>query len=41
MVLVGQKKALALAVKGQRQVLRWSKLKDRLAGQDVLPAIPS
>ncbi len=40
-VLVGQKKALALAVKGQRQVLRWSKLKDRLAGQDVLPAIPS
>jgi exodeoxyribonuclease V alpha subunit len=31
-VIVGQVKALALAVKGQRQGRRWSKLKDRLAG---------
>jgi exodeoxyribonuclease V alpha subunit len=31
-VLVGQVKALALAVKGQRKGRRWSKLKDRLAG---------
>jgi exodeoxyribonuclease V alpha subunit len=35
-VLVGQKKALALAVKGQRQARRWSKLKDRLVGQDLV-----
>jgi exodeoxyribonuclease V alpha subunit len=35
-VLVGQKKALALAVKGQRESRRWSKLKDRLVGQDVV-----
>jgi hypothetical protein len=33
---VGQKKALALAVKGQRQARRWSKLKDRLVGQDLV-----
>jgi exodeoxyribonuclease V alpha subunit len=35
-VLVGQVKALALAVKGQRASRRWSKLKDRLVGQDVV-----
>ncbi len=35
-VLVGQVKALALAVKGQRQGRRWSKLKDRLAGFAVV-----
>jgi exodeoxyribonuclease V alpha subunit len=35
-VLVGQVKALALAVKGQRQGRRWSKLRDRLAGFAVL-----
>ena len=30
-VLVGQKKALALAVKGSKGGRRWSKLKERLA----------
>jgi exodeoxyribonuclease V alpha subunit len=30
-VLVGQIKALAMAVKGQRQARRWSKVRDRLA----------
>lgn len=35
-VLVGQKKALAMAVKGQREGRRWSKLKDRLVGQDLV-----
>jgi hypothetical protein len=33
---VGQTKALALAVKGQRQARRWSKLRDRLIGQDLV-----
>jgi exodeoxyribonuclease V alpha subunit len=35
-VLVGQVKALAMAVKGDRQARRWSKLKDRLVGQDLV-----
>ena len=29
-VLVGQKRALAMAVKGKRDERRWSKLKERL-----------
>jgi exodeoxyribonuclease V alpha subunit len=31
-VLVGQKRALAIAVKGKQVGRRWSKLKDRMAG---------
>jgi len=31
-VLVGQKRALAMAVKGKQIGRRWSKLKDRLVG---------
>ena len=31
MVLVGQRKALAIAVRGARTRRRWSKLRDRLA----------
>jgi len=31
-VLVGQKKALAMAVRGSRAVRRWSKLREWLAG---------
>ena len=31
-VLVGQKRALAMAMKGGKDRRRWSKLKDRLAG---------
>ena len=32
-VLVGQKRALAMAVKGKKSDRRWSKLKERLAGE--------
>jgi exodeoxyribonuclease V alpha subunit len=31
-VLVGQKRALAMAVKGKQDTRRWSKLKDWLTG---------
>jgi exodeoxyribonuclease V alpha subunit len=34
-VLVGQKKALAMAVRGSRAVRRWSKLGEWLANQPV------
>jgi exodeoxyribonuclease V alpha subunit len=34
-VLVGQKKALAIAVKGKQVDKRWSKLKERLATSDT------
>jgi exodeoxyribonuclease V alpha subunit len=34
-VLVGQRKALAIAVKGRRETRRWSKLKDWLSGSGV------
>lgn len=37
-VLVGQKKALAIAVKGQQVSRRWSKLRERLAGGQVQSA---
>jgi exodeoxyribonuclease V alpha subunit len=35
-VLVGQPKALALAVNGHRQSRRWSQLKDRFVGHDLV-----
>ena len=34
-VLVGQKKALAMAVKGKQVERRWSKLKERIQAYDV------
>jgi ATP-dependent exoDNAse (exonuclease V) alpha subunit len=34
-VLVGQKRALAMAVKGKQVERRWSKLKERLVGQSA------
>jgi hypothetical protein len=37
-VLVGQKRALAIAVKGKPVERRWSKLKERLMGRMVLSA---
>ena len=36
-VLVGQKKALAMAVKGKQVKRRWSKLKERLASAGCKP----
>ena len=33
-VLIGQRKALAIAVKGNRARRRWSKLRERLIGDD-------
>jgi exodeoxyribonuclease V alpha subunit len=36
-VIVGQKKAIAIAVRGPRTKRRWSMLRDRLSGQSVLP----
>ncbi len=38
-VLVGQKKALAMAVKGKQVQRRWSKLKERLATTDTLSTV--
>lgn len=35
-VRVGQKRALAMAVKGKQVGRRWSKLKDRLTGLHAL-----
>ena len=38
-VLVGQKKALAIAVKGKQVERRWSKLKERLIAEGVSPSV--
>ena len=37
-VIVGQRKALAIAVKGARTRRRWSKLREWLAGEDSIPS---
>ena len=37
-VIVGQRKALAIAVKGARIRRRWSKLREWLAGEDSIPS---
>ena len=38
-VLVGQKMALAIAVKGKQMKRRWSKLKERLIAEGVSPSV--
>jgi exodeoxyribonuclease V alpha subunit len=40
-VLVGQKKALALAIKGGQGGRRWSKLKERLTAMAMATTMPA